>query len=140
MKEQQNPCLKSVCEKVDEVDESLLDVSHARAPTATQLPLCQPSQVSSTFRVTSPIEQSSSYPTVVVIISRTSHPQRYLSLNPDNFFTSISTHSHTTMCPQPDEPQALGANGVHQNGDGATNGDHDGYRCARRYKQEEASC
>ncbi|GAB7334574.1 hypothetical protein MBLNU13_g06553t1 [Cladosporium sp. NU13] len=32
------------------------------------------------------------------------------------------------MCPQPDEPQALGANGVHQNGNGTTNGDHEGYR------------
>ncbi|KAM0701105.1 hypothetical protein Q7P35_011466 [Cladosporium inversicolor] len=35
------------------------------------------------------------------------------------------------MCPQPDEPQALGANGVHQNGNGtngAANGDHEGYR------------
>lgn len=32
------------------------------------------------------------------------------------------------MCPQPDEPQALGANGVHSNGNGTTNGDHEGYR------------
>jgi len=36
------------------------------------------------------------------------------------------------MCPQPDdEPQTLGANGVHTNGNGTngtTNGDHEGYR------------